>query len=228
MTTKGKLIVIEGTDGSGKATQAKLLIERLESAGTKVKKLALPQYGKKSAGPSQEYLAGKYGRPPEVDPYIASVLFSVDHFDAAREIRRHLDQGTMVIMDRYVDSNAGHQGGKIKDEENRAEFLKWLYDFEYGTLGIPKPDIVIILHVPAEMSQELARGRATAAGKTLDSHEADLEHLKSAESSYLWLARNFSTDHELIACLAKGQLLPPDEVHQLVWKKLAPLLGGKI
>lgn len=219
-TKKGKLIVIEGTDGSGKATQAKLLVDKLEKSGHKVVKLSLPQYGKKSAGPTEEYLAGRYGRTGEVDPYTASALYAVDHFDLAQEIKRLLAEEYIVIMDRYVDSNVGHQGGKIADPDQRTKFIDWLYDFEYDRLGIPRPDIVLILHVPANMSQQLALARQKELGKVADTHETDLDHLQNAEKSYLWLARRFPADHKLIECVQDNQLLRPEQIHELVWQQL--------
>ncbi len=216
----GKLIVIEGTDGSGKATQANLLLKRLGERGLKPKKLSLPQYGKKSAGPTEEYLSGKYGQSYKVDPYAASVLFAVDHFDLAQEIKRLLREGYVVVMDRYVDSNAGHQGGKIKDRLKRAKFVRWLYELEYNILKIPKPDIVLILYMPAAVSQELALKRQSQLGKAADLHEANLDHLQGAEEAYLWLAENYPQEHKLIECIESGQILTPDKIHELVWKQL--------
>lgn len=220
-TKRGKLIVIEGTDGSGKATQAKLLVDKLEKSGHKVVKLSLPQYGKKSAGPTEEYLRGRYGRPHEVDSYTASVLYAVDHFDLAQEIKRLLAEEYIVIMDRYVDSNVGHQGGKIQDPEARAKFIDWLYDFEYDRLGIPRPDIVLILHVPANTSQQLALARQKELGKVADTHEVDLDHLRNAEKSYSWLAKNYPEGHKLIECTRGDELLTPEAIHELVWQQLS-------
>lgn len=223
MERAGKLIVIEGTDGSGKATQTRLLLERLKREGFKVATLSLPQYGAKSAGPTEEYLTGKYGKPDEVSPYAASLLFAADHFDAALRIREFLAEGFTVVMDRYVDSNAGHQGGKIKDEESREEFLEWLYDLEYAILGIPKPDLVIVLHVPAQIAQGLALKRGEKAGKKADAHEADLEHLLSAQAAYLYLVKQFPLDHKMVECF-RGGLLHPEKIHDKVWEIVEPIV----
>ncbi len=218
---KGKLIVIEGTDGSGKKTQANLLITRLKKTGLKVVSISFPQYGKKSAGLVEEYLNGKYGPSNNVDPYVASLFFALDRFDLATELKRRLNEKYIVILDRYVDSNAAHQGGKIKDKKARAHFLAWLYDLEYKILGIPKPDLTVILRVPAKMGQALVSQKTQRlyieGGKTHDGHEANLKHLSAAESAYIWLARKFPKDHVVIECTKGNKLLPPEKIHEKVW-----------
>ena len=218
---KGKLIVIEGTDGSGKGTQVKLLTERLKKERYKTTTASFPQYGKKSSGPIEEYLNGKYGAPSEINPYATSLFYAIDRFDFSREIRRRLDDGYIFILDRYVDSNAGHQGGKIKNPKEREKFIEWLYDTEYRILGIPQPNLVIILHVPAHIGQKLVAQKQQRlyieGGKKRDAHEADIEHLKNAEASYLWLARKYPQDHILIECVSNGILLSPEKIHEKLW-----------
>lgn len=215
---KGKLIVIEGTDGSGKSIQTKLLIERLQKDGSLVASTSFPQYGKKSAGPVEEYLNGKYGSISEIGPYVASLFYAIDRFALSRELRQRLDEGYILVLDRYVDSNAGHQGGKIKDPPEREKFMEWLYDLEYRILSVPKPDLVIILHVPAAIGQKLVLQKQQRlyleAGKTQDAHESDLEHLKNAEAAYLWLAKKYPQDHIIIECVENGTLLPPEVIHE--------------
>ncbi len=217
----GKLIVLEGTDGSGKGTQFKHLVERLAHEGIKAVSLAFPQYGKKSSGPIEEYLNGRYGKAGEVNPYAASLFYAIDRFDVSKEIKARLEEGYLMILDRYVDSNAGHQGGKIKDAKEREKFIEWLYDIEYRILGIPKPNLVIILHVPAEIGQKLVAKKQARpyldGGKKSDAHEADLSHLKAAEASYLWLAKKYPEDHRLIECVENGELLTPEKIHTKVW-----------
>lgn len=226
---KGRLIVLEGTDGSGKGTQLKLLAARLEKVKKPVATLAFPQYGQKSAGPIEEYLNGKYGtRPEDVGPYAASLLYAIDRFDAATKIRTWLAQGKTVVLDRYVDSNAGHQGGKIKKPAERKKFLQWLYDIEYRILRIPKPDLVIILHIPAAVSQKLVghKAKRTYLKKgTHDLHEANLSYLKDAEQSYLWLAKTHPKEHRMIECLESGELLSPEVIHEKVWNHLQKILS---
>lgn len=227
----GKLIVLEGTDGSGKGTQLKLLAARLRKEKRSIATLAFPQYGRKSAGPIEEYLNGRYGtKPSDVGPYAASLLYAIDRFDASTRIRAWLATGKIVLLDRYVDSNAGYQGGKIRKESECNKFLAWLYDLEYRILGIPKPDLVIILHVPARISQRLVgqkSKRAYLKKGTHDAHERDLAHLKNAERSYLWLARTHPKDHHVIECVKNGRLLTPEEIHEKIWEVLAQYSRGE-
>ena len=143
---QGKLIVIDGTDGCGKHTQTLLLKENLENKGYLVKTIDFPQYGLKSAGPTEEYLNGKYGSSEDVDAYQASVLYAVDRFDASFKIKKWLREGKFVICDRYVSANMGHQAGKIEDLEEREKFLDWLFNLEFNIFKIPKPDINIFLY----------------------------------------------------------------------------------
>lgn len=215
----GKFIVIDGTDGSGKATQTSLLVEELKLGGYEVEMTDFPQYGTKSAGLIEEYLNGKYG---QVGPEAASIFYAIDRFDASFKIRQWLEVGKIVISNRYVTANAGHQGGKIADDLDRLKYFKWLDNLEYNIFNIPKPDLNIILHMPAKMAQSLvdkktADSRVYANGKKRDLHEADLTHLKNAEKVYLQIAKLFPNT-KLVECVADGKLLPPPEVHNKVWE----------
>lgn len=225
---KGVFIVLEGTDGSGKGTQAKILYERLEKEGFKAWKISFPQYGSKSAGLVEEYLNGKYGPPDKLNPYAASLFYALDRFDLSAKIKEKIENGRIVLADRYVDSNAGHQGGKIKNAKERAKFITWLYDLEYRILNIPKPDLAVILHVPAEIGQKLIiqkeKRSYIAGGKKQDGHEVDLGHLKAAEHSYLWLAKNYPKEHILIECVSQNRLLSPEEISQKIWQVVEPFL----
>lgn len=225
----GKLIVLEGTDGSGKGVQTKLLVERLQKEGYKTATTSFPQYGKKSSGPIEEYLNGKYGKPDEVNPYVASLFYAVDRFDLSKEMQKQLGEGHIIILDRYVDSNAGHQGGKIKDPEKREKFIKWLYETEYGMFGIPRPDLTVILHMPAEIGQKLVLQKQQrlylGSGKIRDGHEDNLLHLKNAEAAYLWLAGKYTEDHVVIECAAGDSIFKPEVIHEKIWKIVEPAIS---
>jgi len=227
-TTQGKLIVLEGTDGSGKSVQTHLLLERLQKEGHRATTLSFPQYGKKSSGPVEEYLNGKYGPADHVNPYAASLFYAIDRFDIARELGARLTEGYVVVADRYVDSNAAHQGGKIRDPEERERFIEWLYDIEYRILEIPKPDLVIILHVPAIIGQKLVAQKRQRfyleKGATRDAHEADLEHLRNAEVTYLWLAARHLETHRVIECVKNDTLMTPEAIHQRIWEVAVKIL----
>lgn len=223
--TNGKLIVIEGIDGSGKGTQAKLLASRLTRGGFKTAAISFPQYGKKSAGLIEEYLNGIYG---DVNPYAASLFYAVDRFDASIKIKKLLAEGQIVVLDRYVDSNAGHQGAKISDLNERGRFLEWLYETEYKILGVPQPDIIVILKIEPKTAQSNvgkkdARGYLEA-GKTHDILEADIAHLENAQDSYLWLAERHPETHIVVECMAAGELMLPEKIHEKIWSVIAPVL----
>ncbi len=224
----GKFIVFEGIDGSGKSTQAKLLLNNFKKAGFKTAFIHFPQYGTKAGGLVEEYLSGKYGKASEVSPYQASIFYSCDRFDASFKIRKWLEQGKIVICDRYIGSNVGHQGGKIKDKEERKKYLNWLNNLEYNILKIPKPDITFILKMPAVVGQSLSEKIANISkkakkishlrGKLLDIHEEDLGHLSNTERSYLEWAEEFPEDLTLIECIENNELLSPKIISQRIWQ----------
>jgi dTMP kinase len=224
---KGKLISIDGIDGSGKSVQTKLLVERLRAAGFKVETVDFPRYGKKSAGLVEKYLNGKYGSAEKVGPYRASLFYAIDRYDASFKIKKWLSEGRVVVTNRYTGANLGHQGGKIKNALARKAFFDWLYKLEYGLLAIPKPDLNIVLHVPAEVAQTLVDRKSERAyihGQKRDIHESDLEHLKNAENTYVEIARVFP-DFTLIDCTHSGRLMEPERISELVWQKAKSLLS---
>lgn len=225
---KGLFITIEGTDGSGKGTQAKKIVERLTTEGYSVKEVSFPRYGQRSAAPVEDYLNGLYGTVDEVGARAASIFFAVDRFAASKEIRQWLADGNIVIANRYVNSNMGHQGGKMTDPEERKKYFAWNYDLEYNIFGIPKPDMNIILHVPADIAQQLVdkkEARQYLDGKKRDIHEDDLNHLRNAEQAYRDLAEQFN-DFDLIACAPEGNLMSIDEVHELLWQRVQAHLAA--
>lgn len=219
---KGLFIVIDGTDGSGKATQTKALLERLQNSGISATSVSFPCYGQNSSAMVSLYLDGKLGdKSLTNNPYVVSSFYAADRYLNADKIRKALDEGTIVVCDRYVAANMGHQGSKIEMEEERQKFFHWLYDYEYIKLGIPIPDLNIILHVPTEISQSLIQKR----GSRKDLHEADIDHLRRAEQVYLTLPRLFPDKFSVISCYESDKLYNPEEIHELVWKKIKPLLS---
>lgn len=224
---KGKFIVIDGTDGSGKATQTDLIIKRLRASGYSVAKADFPQYGQKSAALVEEYLNGKYGAAETVGPYRASIFYAVDRYDASFKIREWLNQGKIVIANRYVASNMGHQGGKVKDPMARQTFFDWLYDLEYDLMEIPRPDQNIILHVDAAVAQGLVDNkdeRAYIKGAKRDIHEADLNHLRHAEQVYLEIAASFP-NFSLIECSPQNRILTRAQINDLLWQEIKKVLA---
>lgn len=228
---EGKFIVFEGLDGSGKSTQTKMLVSYLTEKGFEVVKIDFPQYGTKSAGMIEEYLTGKYGTAEQVGPYLASIFYACDRYDASFKIRKWLDEGKIVISDRYVASNIGHQGGKIENEKKREEYFKWLYSLEYENFKIPKPTTTFILKTNTKTSQELS-GKVVdeekkkkmdsylEGGKKEDIHEKDKFHLDSALVSYLHAKKVFPDDFTIIECMEQGRLLSPEAIHLKVIKEI--------
>jgi dTMP kinase len=209
-TPPGKFIVIDGTDGSGKATQTQLLIEELNHSGYEAVKLEFPRYTETSSALLQKYLAGEYGT---MHPHAASVLYAVDRFDASKDVRRMMEEGKIVIADRYVTSNAGHQGAKIESKSERVKYYRWLEQLEYVYFGIPRPHLNIVLHVPTDITLQLIEKR----GREKDIHEQDPNHLRAAERVYLEVAGLFPNT-KLVECVIEGKLMTPQEVHGKVWE----------
>ena len=193
---RGKLIVIEGTDCSGKETQTKLLIQKLREEGTKVDNFSFPNYN----SPTGKIIGGAYlGKPQigesffkegatHVDPKVASLYYAADRKYNIDKINFLLDQGANIILDRYIYSNMAHQGGKIEDKEERLAMYDWLDNLEFNLLELPRPEVAIFLHMPTEKAKELKAGRIEEAP---DEHEKDTNHLISAERSYIELADKY-------------------------------------
>ena len=223
----GKFIVIEGTDGSGKTEQFERLILRLPE-DIKFATLDFPQYGRESSYFVRRYLKGEYGSGDEVGPKKASLFFALDRFDVSSEIKKWLGDGKLVVSNRYVASNMGYQGGKIEKKEEREKLFRWIHELEFETLGIPRPDLNIILHMPAVVSYELISKKGEQdyiGGKGCDIREADFDYLKRAEEAYLEIAKLFPKDFTLVECVDNGKLLPIEEVHERIWKVVAKVIG---
>ena len=171
----GKLIVIEGTDGSGKSTQFKLMAERLEREQIAFRRLVFPRYSQESSALIRLYLGGAFGtKPGDVNAYAASAFYAVDRFASYKDDwGQWYNEGGLIFSDRYTTSNAVHQASK-EPEKKRGEFLKWLYEFEYDKLGLPCPDMVIYLDVPTDFTEKMMRSREAATNTNADIHEKDL------------------------------------------------------
>jgi dTMP kinase len=218
----GKLIVIDGTDGSGKQTQSKLLIERLKSIGHNAVYFDFPQHGQPSAALVDMYLNGEFGKLEGINgAKVASGFYAFDRFCAAPKIRKVLESGGTAICDRYESANKGHQAGKIHDLVERDKFLAWLEHLEFDIFGIPRPDMNILLYVSTAINQQLVdmkNKREYLNGKIRDIHENDLQHLNDAASAFLYCARKY--DWSVIYCAPDGVILPVEEIHEMVWKEI--------
>lgn len=226
MPKKGTFIVLEGTDGSGKGTQFEILMARLKTQGVDVATFDFPQYEKQSSYFVREYLNGKYGSSEAVGPYRASMFYALDRFDVGGQIHQWLSEGRVVLSNRYVSSNMGHQGAKMS-RSARKKFFGWLDELEYGILEIPRPHLTIVLHVPAKIAQALVDkkgARKYIGGAKRDLHEADLRHLRRAEETYLDMVRVYPKEFKLVECMDGKRLMTVDEIHQEVWSLVAPKL----
>lgn len=226
MEKQGLFLVIEGTDGSGKGTQFKLLEKRLIEAGYEVAIFDFPRYEEPSSYFVKEYLNGNYGTAEEVGPYAGSIFFALDRYQTAPAIRQALSEGKIVLANRFTASNMGHQGTKFYHPEQRRGYFIWLDNLEFETLKIPRPDKNIVLRVPADIAQRLVDQKATRSytDKKRDLHEADLNHLQRAVEVYDDLCQLFPKDFTCIDCVRSGRLMDIDTVHEYIWKTVEPLL----
>jgi dTMP kinase len=224
-TQKGRFIVIDGTDGSGKGTQTKLLVERLKKEGRDVVELDFPQYGNPSAWFVEKYLRGEYGTADDVGPYRGSLFFALDRFDKSFEVRRWLAEGKIIVSNRYVSANMGHQTGKIKGKAARDKYLEWLFNLEFEICGIPRPDKVVLLYMPPEVGQKLVDQKATreyTKGKKRDIHEADLNHLKNAANAYAYVAKKYKWD--VVKCAKGEEIFSREAIHDMLWNTIKKAL----
>lgn len=207
----GKLIVIEGTDGSGKATQTRLTVENLRSLGYKVKTYSFPGYTSTFFGREVgNFLNGDFGTIDQVDPKLASCLYALDRFEHKPHMEQDLEENDFVICDRYVESSMAHQGCKLDKPE---EMFDWIERVEYKILGLPRPDQFIFLDVPVEISRELIlkKEQRDYTDKDKDLHEGDDDHLQKAFDVYHILARRYAW--QVISCTEKGELRPMNSIN---------------
>jgi len=223
----GRLIVLDGSDGSGKTTQLKLLAKRLEAIGHEVAVFAFPQYEQPSAYFVSKYLSGGYGQAKDINPYTASLFYALDRFEAGPAIKSALEEGKIVLTGRYVGANMAHQGGKFEHAEEQRGFFIWEDSLEFEILGIPRPDLNIYLRVPAEISQKLIKERAAQEGTTPDEHEADFDHLKNAVATYDRLCKLFPKDFVAVDCVEAGELLSITAINNRLWELVKPRLPKK-
>ena len=217
----GHIIVIEGTDGSGKQTQSVKLYERLKADGYNVMRQSFPNYESNSSAPVKMYLGGELcTQASELDAYQTSSLFAVDRLCTyMKELKSHYEAGGIIILDRYTQSNMLHQAGKIKDVAERDEFLDWLDNFEFNELKLPRADKVIFLDVPPEVSIRLAHERGELkAGTKQDIHEKDSNHLIDAYNSGKYVANKYGWT--VINCMQDGDLKSIEQIHNEIMKHI--------
>jgi dTMP kinase len=231
---KGRLIVIDGIDGAGKATQTKLLVEALKGQGKKVETIDFPRYYNNFFGALiGECLRGDHGNFAELSPKIASILYACDRMESSVQIKAWLAEGKTVVIDRFVSSNQIHQGGKCKTDTERKEFLHWLDTMEHDILGVPRPDMIVYLNLPIAVSQTLlqkAKSKEAAQatdfkkrymkGKT-DVVEENIEYMENSRQSALKIIKS-KNNWKKIDCYVRGSLRSIEDIHSEVLR----IVGG--
>ena len=221
----GKLIVIEGTDGSGKSTQFRLLTERISREGHDFKQLVFPQYQEPSSSLIRMYLGGEFGsHPQDVNAYAASAFYAVDRYASYKKVwGKWYEEGGLVLSDRYTTSNAVHQASK-EEGENQKAFLNWLYEFEYDKLGLPRPDLTIYLDVPTDFTEKMLRHREQDTNTNADIHEQDTAYLatcrrtgRAAAAFYGWT---------VIDCVKDGVMRSIEDIHEEIYRHVKTCLEG--
>ena len=212
----GKLIVFEGTDGSGKSTQFRLLTERLVREGIDFTKLVFPQYSEPSSTLIRMYLGGEFGsNPSDVNAYTASTSYAVDRFASYQKVwKEEYLSGKLIVSDRYTTSNAVHQASK-EPPEKRADFLKWLYDLEFQKMKLPEPDLVLYLDMPLRLTEQLMREREAQTNTNADIHEKDMAYLRQCKEAAEFAANYYGWKR--ISCEKNGVLRTPREIHEDIY-----------
>lgn len=227
---KGKLIVIDGTDGSGKATQTELLVRQLKKDGKKVKVVDFPEYYTNFFGKFIGHcLSEQYYNFVKIHPKIASVLYAADRFESKEKINKWLQEGNIVIANRYASANQIHQGGKISNTKKREAFMSWLSEMEYDTFKIPRPDAVFYLSVSIPTVLRLIKernkenNRSYLGKKKKDVHEKDIKFLENSRKSALWLAKT-QKGWIKIECEQNGKMDTRENIHAQIYQKVKNIL----
>ncbi len=224
MSGKGKLIVIEAGDGSGKATQTRALYEHLQRDGIPVHQVSFPDYSSDSSALIRMYLGGNFGGHAEdVNAYAASTFYAADRYASYRmKWKSFYGTGDVILADRYTTSNMVHQAVKLTDRDERDEFLDWLWDFEFVKLGLPVPDLVLFLDMPPEISDRLIAARAAAGTRGKDIHEADREYLHRCYRAYQELSEKYGWCR--ILCSEQGEPRSIEAIHGDVYQAVKGVL----
>lgn len=215
----GKLIVIEGTDSSGKETQTKKLFERLLNEKYNVKKISFPNYDSPACEPVKMYLAGKFGEDAmKVNPYPVSMMYAIDRYASYKmDWEKFYQEDGIIVTDRYVTSNMVHQASKIEDEEKKNQYLDWLEELEYKKMNIPEPDMVIFLNMPVETAVKLMAERKNkiTGEEKKDIHEQDIGYLKKSYNNACEVAKKYNWKE--IKCVENQRLKTIDEIGEEIY-----------
>ena len=223
---RGRLIVIEGTDSSGKETQTAMLFERLSEKISNIRKISFPNYESPACAPVKMYLAGEFGTDAEkVNPYPASTMYAIDRYASYKtDWGKFYNDGGIIITDRYTTSNMVHQASKIDNSQEKDMYLSWLEDLEYNKMGIPRPDLVIFLNMPTETAQKLMaerKNKITGEDKK-DIHEKNVEYLKKSHKNACEISKKYSWKE--IKCVENDRLKTIEEISNEVFELVNGIL----
>lgn len=223
---KGKLIILEATDGSGKKTQSELLYKRLFEEGHKIKKIEFPDYKNPSSTLVKMYLNGEFGtKPGDVNAYTASTFYAVDRFASyKKEWKEFYENGGIILADRYTTANMVHQASKMDDIKEKDDFLDWLWDFEFGKFQLPKPDCVVFLNMPSEYAAELMKNRKNKINgkQEKDIHEKDKEYLKKSYETACYVAEKY--DWIKIDCVEEDKIRSIEKIHDQIYREIKSVI----
>ena len=220
---QGKLIVMEGIDGSGKSTQYKKLCERLTAEGTEYKRIVFPRYQEESSALIRAYLGGQFGeKPGDVNAYAASTFFAVDRFASFRtDWGAYYNAGGLVLCDRYTTSNACHQSSKMQPAE-RQNYLDWLYDFEFRLMELPKPDLVVYLDIDVATARRQMEHRQSETNTDADIHEKDFQYLADCLNAGHYAAEHYGWTR--IRCVENGEMRSVEDIHKEIYSAVQAIL----
>lgn len=219
---KGKLIIIEGLDGSGKSTQIELLTKRAQSLGKKVRQIKFPNYEEDSSALVKAYLGGELGNLNEINAYAASTFYSVDRYATyRRHMKEDYENGCIFLLDRYTTANMYHQTTKLPRAEWDS-FLNWLEDLEYNKLELPKPDLVLYLDMRPQTAKRLMEARYHGDESKKDLHESNFQYLLSCRDAALYAAERCGW--QVLECCDGEKPLPIDVIAEMIWQKTEAFL----
>jgi len=218
----GKLFVIDGTDGSGKQTQFKMLQERLDKENIEYKTVSFPNYDSPSSSLVKMYLSGEFGEnAKDVSPYIASTFYAADRYATFQKgYKEYYNNGGIILADRYTTANMVHQAGKIKDKEERQKFLDWLFDFEFNLYGLPKPTEAFFLNMPPDYALKLMENREnkfTHESKK-DIHERDKNHIIDSYNAACDLVDQYNWYE--VKCVKDEKIRTIEDIHEEIFDEI--------
>ncbi|NQV13676.1 MAG: deoxynucleoside kinase [Parcubacteria group bacterium] len=218
---KGKFIVIDGSDGSGKKTQWGLLKKRLRQEKIPYLAADFPVYQSFFGKFIKRYLHGDFGDPVKIDPYHASFAYALDRFYNKERIEKALAAGKIVLANRYMESNKIHQGAKFSSRTKLNQYLDWLDNFEFAKLKVPKPDLVLYLHVPTDISRKLIQQRGKK--RKIDKHESNVAYQKKVVETAKYLCKKYRYWQQ-VDCVEKSKLMSRQDIHEMIWERVKKII----